>query len=118
MIDFIKSFLKWILIAAIIVGVLLLIVKIADNTEKKAKANNRNNLSSEYESGIQTTNSSESNTNSSETNTNSSNSTRENTNNSTLIVDTPDTASTNGITIGIGTILLGFGIIYIYKKAQ
>ena len=121
MVEFIKSILRWIILAIIIILIIVLIYNIANASSKKVNKN------SSLSSGVRTVepsnkkNKTNNNNSSSSSSSNSASSDRElavledNTNQE---VTTPDTASFSGISVFLGVAILGGTTYYLLKKTE
>lgn len=119
MVEFIKSILRWIILAIIIILIIVLIYNIANASSKKVNKN------SSLSSGVRTVEPSnkknKTNNNSSSSSSSSSSSDRDlavledNTNQE---VTTPDTASFSGISVFLGVAILGGTTYYLLKKTE
>lgn len=119
--DLLRNIIKWIIVVCIIILIIFLLAKVA-NKQSKPK--------STLDSGIRTitnnnntnrNNNNNNNNNNTETSDHVENNTNTNNNantNQTTVVDSPDTATTAGISLLLGTLILGGNIIYIYKAKK
>ena len=110
MVDLIKTILKWIIIAIIIFLLIFLISKVVNkDTKKKAATSEVKTIHQDnsYERSIQdkepvviddTYN--------------------DNSTNQTAVVNTPDTATKEELSIWFGIIILGIGCYYVYSKRK
>ena len=117
MVEFIKSILRWIILAIIIILIIVLIYNIANTSSKKASKNS--NLSS----GVRTVEPSnkKNKTNNNNSSSSSSSSDRDLAvleENANQEVTTPDTASFSGISVFLGVAILGGTAYYLLKKTK
>lgn len=129
--ELIRRLLRWIIFIIIVVLLILLIVKLANKngtakkTEKVLQSGvktikkdtkefvgdtNKNNTKKNNNKTTNTTKNNNTTTN----NTNSNNTTTNNNGTSTQVIDAPDTATSNYLSIILGTIVLSGGAYYIY----
>ena len=119
MVEFIKSILRWIILAIIIILIIVLIYNIANASSKKASKNS--NLSSGVRTVEPSNKKNKTNNNNSSSSSNSNSSDRDlavledNTNQE---VTTPDTASFSGISVFLGVAILGGTTYYLLKKTE
>ena len=120
MVEFIKSILRWIILAIIIILIIVLIYNIANASSKKVSKN------SSLSSGVRTV---EPSNKKNKTNNNSSSSSSSSTDssdkdlavledNTNQEVTTPDTASFSGLSVFLGVAILGGTTYYLLKKTE
>ena len=129
--ELIRRLLRWIIFIIIVVLLILLIVKLANKngTAKKTEKVLQSGVktikkdtkefvdttkNSNKKNKNKTTNTTKNNTTTNNTNTNNTTTTTNNNVQTTQVIDAPDTATSNYLSIILGTIVLSGGAYYIY----